>query len=132
MKIAITLLTLNAPNRVVLTREARPGQAFDIAVFAANGPLSDPPANHLWVRSAAIDFYRPRPDARRVHVTVGQRDARASWCSPTRQCSNTSPVASSSPRAPSGIRRTNRCSSRIRTTTPSTGGGTRTACRRSA
>ncbi|MGE0462807.1 MAG: SMP-30/gluconolactonase/LRE family protein [Vicinamibacterales bacterium] len=67
----------NAPNRVVLTREARPGQAFDIAVFAANGPLSDPPANYIWVRSAAIDFYRPRPDARRVHVTVDQRDARA-------------------------------------------------------
>lgn len=66
----------NAPNRVVLTRDARPGQVFDIAVFAANGPLSDPPANYIWVRSATIDFYRPRPDVRRVPVTVDQRDAR--------------------------------------------------------
>ena len=66
----------NAPNRVVLTRDARPGQAFDIAVFAANGPLSDPPANYIWVRSATIDFYRPRPDGRGRTVPIERRDAR--------------------------------------------------------
>ncbi len=66
----------NAPNRVVLTRDARPGQTFDIAVFAANGPLSDPPANYIWVRSAALDFYRPRPGVRDVPITVDERDAR--------------------------------------------------------
>ena len=49
----------NAPNRVVLTRDARPGQSFQIAVFAANGPLSDPPPNFIWVRSATLDFYKP-------------------------------------------------------------------------
>jgi gluconolactonase len=66
----------NAPNRVVLTRDARPGQTFDIAVFAANGPLSDPPANYIWVRSAAIDFYRPRPGVREALLGVEQKDAR--------------------------------------------------------
>jgi gluconolactonase len=66
----------NAPNRVVLTRDARPGQAFDIAVFAANGPLSDPPANYIWVRSATLDFYRPRSAAREVPLIVERRDPR--------------------------------------------------------
>lgn len=66
----------NAPNRVVLTRSARAGQTFDIAVFAANGPLSDPPANYIWVRSATLDFYRPRPDLRTVDVRVDRRDPR--------------------------------------------------------
>jgi gluconolactonase len=47
----------NAPNRVVLTRDARAGEQFEIAVFAANGPLSDPPANFMWVRSATLDFF---------------------------------------------------------------------------
>lgn len=47
----------NTPNRVVLTRDARPGEKFQIAIFAANGPLSDPPGNFIWVRSATLDFY---------------------------------------------------------------------------
>ena len=47
----------NAPNRVVLTRDARPGQKFQIAVFGANGPLSDPPSNYVWIRSATLDVY---------------------------------------------------------------------------
>ena len=49
----------NAPNRVVLTRDAQPGQRIQLAVFAANGPLSDPPPNFIWVRSATLDFYKP-------------------------------------------------------------------------
>ena len=48
----------NAPNRVLLDRGVRPGQSFRIAVFAANGPLSEPPGNFIWVRSATLDFYR--------------------------------------------------------------------------
>jgi gluconolactonase len=68
----------NAPNRVVLTRDARPGQTFDLAIFAANGPLSDPPANYIWVRSASLDFYRPRTGIREVPVGVEQKDARLS------------------------------------------------------
>ena len=48
----------NAPNRIVLGRDVRPGQQFQLAVFGMNGPLSNPPANFIWVRSATIDFYR--------------------------------------------------------------------------
>jgi gluconolactonase len=48
----------NAPNRVVLTRDARPGQRFQIAVFGVNGPISNPPVNFIWIRSATLDFYR--------------------------------------------------------------------------
>jgi gluconolactonase len=49
----------NAPNRVVLTRAARPGQQIQLAVFGANGPISRPPVNFIWIRSATLDFYRP-------------------------------------------------------------------------
>lgn len=49
----------NAPNRVVLTRHAHPGQEVQLAVLGANGPLSQPPGNFIWVRSATLDFYRP-------------------------------------------------------------------------
>ncbi len=49
----------NAPNRVTLTRDAKPGQTIQVAVFAANGPLSDPPANYVWLRSATLDLYKP-------------------------------------------------------------------------
>jgi gluconolactonase len=49
----------NAPNRIVLTRDARPGEKFQLAVFAMNGPISDPPGNFIWVRSATLDFYTP-------------------------------------------------------------------------
>jgi gluconolactonase len=47
----------NAPNRVVLTRAAEPGQTIQLAVFGVNGPLSNPPANFVWVRSATLDFF---------------------------------------------------------------------------
>jgi gluconolactonase len=48
----------NAPNRVVLSRDAQPGRTFQVAVLAANGPLGDPPANFVWVRSATLDFHK--------------------------------------------------------------------------
>src|SRR4051794_31939314 len=47
----------NAPNRVVLTRDARPGQRFTIAVFAINGPISASPRNYLWMRGATLDVH---------------------------------------------------------------------------
>lgn len=47
----------NAPNRVMLTTDARPGQRFQLAVFGINGPVSNPPVNFIWVRSATLDFY---------------------------------------------------------------------------
>lgn len=47
----------NSPNRVVLTRDARPGQRFDVAVFGINGPISLAPANYIWVRTCTLDLY---------------------------------------------------------------------------
>jgi gluconolactonase len=49
----------NAPNRVVLTRDARPGQRFVVAVFGINGPISASPRNYIWMRSATLDLYAP-------------------------------------------------------------------------
>ena len=48
----------NAANRVVLTTDARPGQQYQLAVFGANGPLSSPPGNFIWIRSATLEFHR--------------------------------------------------------------------------
>ena len=49
----------NAPNRVILTRDAQPGQVFQIAVFGINGPISASPRNYIWMRTATLDFYAP-------------------------------------------------------------------------
>ncbi|HEY3186957.1 MAG TPA: SMP-30/gluconolactonase/LRE family protein [Solirubrobacteraceae bacterium] len=47
----------NAPNRVILTRDARPGDRFVIAVFGINGPISASPHNYIWMRTATLDLY---------------------------------------------------------------------------
>jgi gluconolactonase len=47
----------NAPNRVLLSRDAQPGQRFQIAVFGINGPVSTSPHNYIWMRTATLDFY---------------------------------------------------------------------------
>lgn len=47
----------NAPNRVVAARNVKPGQKLSIALFGGNGPLSDPPANFIWVREARLEFF---------------------------------------------------------------------------
>ncbi len=49
----------NAPNKVILTHDAQPGQKFQIAVFGFNGPISKSPMNFIWVKSATLDFYKP-------------------------------------------------------------------------
>jgi gluconolactonase len=49
----------NAPNRVVVARDAQPGQRIRIDVFAINGPISTSPENFIWLRSATLDFYKP-------------------------------------------------------------------------
>ncbi len=49
----------NTPNRVILGRDVRPGQTFQIAVFGMNAPISAPPVNYVWIRNATLDFYRP-------------------------------------------------------------------------
>ncbi|CAG0973748.1 Gluconolactonase [Phycisphaerales bacterium] len=49
----------NSPNRVTITRDAKPGEHVQVAIFASNGPLSEPPPNYVWIRSATLDFYKP-------------------------------------------------------------------------
>jgi gluconolactonase len=49
----------SAPNRLVIGRGVRPGQTIQLAVFGINGPLSDPPPNYVWIRSATLDFISP-------------------------------------------------------------------------
>lgn len=49
----------NKPMRVLVRPSAKPGERVSVAIFAANGPLSDPPENFVWVRSATLDFYKP-------------------------------------------------------------------------
>lgn len=60
----------NAPNRVVLTRDAKPGEKFQIAVLGINGPLSTHPDTYIWVRSATLDFYAPAKLSRLQHVKL--------------------------------------------------------------
>jgi len=66
----------NAPNRVVLSRDARPGQVFHLAVFAMNGPVSAVPTNFLWIRSATLDIHRNPPVSRlpAPQLTVERND----------------------------------------------------------
>src|SRR5215471_9363059 len=62
----------NAPNRIIVARDAKPGQRIRIAVFAINGPISTSPDNYIWVRSATLDFYKAERSrvARRVSSEV--------------------------------------------------------------
>lgn len=49
----------NMPHRLVLgDTVVSPGDRFEIAVFAINGPISAAPANFLWFREAKVEFYR--------------------------------------------------------------------------
>jgi gluconolactonase len=47
----------NAANRLIIGRDVKPGQSIQLAVFGANGPLSNPPTNYLWMRYARLVFY---------------------------------------------------------------------------
>jgi gluconolactonase len=59
----------NAPNRVIITRNAQPGQRIQLAVFGINGPISYAPQNFIWIKSATLDFYKaPR-------VAIGESSA---------------------------------------------------------
>ena len=49
----------NMPNRRVLgDNVVSPGDRFEVAVFAINGPISAAPANFLWFREAKVEFFR--------------------------------------------------------------------------
>jgi len=75
----------NAPNRVVLTRNAQPGESIEIAVFGINGPISAHPDTYIWVRSATLDFYKPGAlsKAREVKLEVKRKDAALDSLLPT-------------------------------------------------
>jgi gluconolactonase len=62
----------NAPNRLVVARGAQPGQRIQLAVFGANGPLSDPPANFVWMRSATLDFFAAPAPAEPYAIPVAE------------------------------------------------------------
>lgn len=53
-----TIQGFNMPHRLVLGNPVTPGQRFEVAVFAINGPISAAPANFLWFREAKIEFFR--------------------------------------------------------------------------
>ncbi len=61
----------NAPNRVVLTRDARPGDRLTIAVFGINGPISAAPANYIWMRTATLDIYEGGARSDRIERVAG-------------------------------------------------------------
>src|ERR1044071_3890494 len=48
----------NAPNRLVVGRDVRPGQQIQLAVFGINGPVSATPTNFIWVSEARLGFFK--------------------------------------------------------------------------
>jgi hypothetical protein len=49
----------NMPHRLVLGDNiVHPGETYELAVFAINGPISAAPANFLWFREAKVEFYK--------------------------------------------------------------------------
>ncbi len=47
----------NAENRLIIGRGVKPGQTIQLAIFGANGPLSQPPTNYIWMRYAKLEFH---------------------------------------------------------------------------
>jgi gluconolactonase len=67
----------NGPNRVILTRNAEPGQQIQLAVFGINGPISYSPQNFIWIKSATLDFYRsPKVIASETRAQIDRKDSR--------------------------------------------------------
>src|SRR5215831_16448416 len=48
----------NAANRLIINRSVQPDQKIQLAVFGANGPLSNPPTNYIYMREAKLEFYK--------------------------------------------------------------------------
>lgn len=59
-----------APNRVVLTHAATPGQKLHVAVFGVNGPLSGSPTNYVWMKSARLELFAPAPGDQTAHAVT--------------------------------------------------------------
>ena len=48
----------NAPNRLVIGRDVKPGQQIQLAVFGINGPISKSPTNFIFLHYAKVEFHR--------------------------------------------------------------------------
>jgi hypothetical protein len=48
----------NNTMRVPLSEAVKPGEQITVAVFVANGPLSDTPTNRLFIRAATLELTR--------------------------------------------------------------------------
>jgi gluconolactonase len=48
----------NAPNRLVIGRDVKPGQQIQLAVFGINGPISKSPTNFIFLHYAKLEFHR--------------------------------------------------------------------------
>lgn len=62
----------NAPNRLVVGRNVKPGQQIQLAIFGVNGPLSNPPTNFIWMRYAKLDFYKSAAPAVPLALTPAE------------------------------------------------------------
>jgi gluconolactonase len=62
----------NGNNRLIIGRHVQPGQKIALAVFGINGPLSDPPANFIWMRLARLDFYPADRSAAEPYAVIPQ------------------------------------------------------------
>ncbi len=62
----------NAPNRLVVGRNVKPSQQIQLAIFGANGPLSNPPTNFIWMRYAKLDFYKSAAPAVPLALTTAE------------------------------------------------------------
>ena len=51
----------NAENRLIAGRNLKPGQKIQIAIFGINGPISNPPTNYIYIRSAKLEFHKVAP-----------------------------------------------------------------------
>jgi gluconolactonase len=66
----------NAPNRVIVARNVKPGQTIQLAVFGINGPVSYSPENFIWIKSATLDFYKsPKVVISETPAQVIRKDA---------------------------------------------------------
>ena len=65
----------NAPNRVIIARNVKPGQRIQLAVFGINGPISYSPQNFIWIKSATLDFYKsPKVAISETSAQVTRKD----------------------------------------------------------
>jgi gluconolactonase len=53
-----TIQGFNMPNRVMLSESVKPGDRFQVAILAINGPISLAPPNPVFFREAKIELFK--------------------------------------------------------------------------